>query len=243
MSSSHQQKSQKGNYHFRAKVPEEKDGEPPMCRVCQHPHVGKCGICGHVLHAKSNVFSASGCPAKGSPTTSALHFKLFSPSNTEIFESGWSLAKIIRRKVFVEEYQGQTFPGEVCEQLWATEVQQDDGTCQHSIGYYGDMPVATARWKIIAKNDGQRLIKLDRVCVLQRYRRRHVFMDLMSHAISEAVATAETLNVTAMLFCCPTNLPFLTPALASLQFQGYPEQQFTEDGITAPKVPFIRRLR
>lgn len=234
-------KSQKGHYHFTVTTPEAKDGDVhPVCKVCQHPHIGKCHICGHVLHAKSNVFSAAGCPG-GTPTPRALHFELFSASRPEVFDTGWSLAKIIRRKVFVEERLGEKFPGETCEQLWAQEIMSDDTTCQHSIGYFGDMPVATARWKIVTQNDGQRLIKLDKVCVLERYRQRHVFVDLLQNCVDIATKEAATLNVSAILFCCPTDLPHLTPTLASMQFIAYPNQQFEENG--RQKVPFMRPLR
>lgn len=240
------QKSQKGQYHFRAPSEMDEveehleldDAEPPICRVCQHRHVGKCHICGHVLNVKSTIFSASACP-NGTPTQHALHFEMFSPSRPETFERGWSLAKILRRNVFVEELKGEVFPGAVCEQLWSVEIQED-ATCQHTIGYYGDMPVTTCRWRIVAQQDGTRMIKLDRMCVLARYRQRKVFSSLLEHCVQVAQEQAETLNVTSLLFCCPNDLSFLENSLQRMSFEAFPGQQFVDDG--RAKVPFIRHL-
>jgi predicted GNAT family N-acyltransferase len=239
------QKSQKGHYHFQAPQMEEEellepdDSGPPTCRVCQHRHVGKCHICGHVLNVKSKIFSASACP-EGTPTQHALHFEMFSPSRPETFESGWSLAKILRRNVFVEELKGEPFPGAVCEQMWSVEIQEDDTTCQHTIGYYGDMPVTTCRWRIVTQQDGTRMFKLDRMCVLPRYRQRKVFSFLIENCVKIAQKQAETLNVTSLLFCCPNDLSFLETTLRRMNFEPFPGQQFTDDGRV--RVPFVRRL-
>jgi predicted GNAT family N-acyltransferase len=249
--SEQKQKSQKPHYHFNLQNQYKNQTEgansstdpndPPKCRVCGHHHVGKCHICGHVLNAKSNIYSASSCPSGGCPTSQELHFQLFSPSNADTFQQGWSLAKIIRRRVFVEERLSEPFPGLVCEQLWQSEVAGDDTTCQHSIGYFGDMPVTTARWRIVTQNDGQRMIKLDRICVLQRYRRRRVCAQLLAHAIETATRDAVTLNVVGVVLYCPLDLPYLASTLNAIGFQSYPQQQVEENG--RQKVPFMKRLR
>jgi predicted GNAT family N-acyltransferase len=246
--SEQKQKSPKPHYHFNLKAiynqtDQNNDGKvnsniPPKCKVCGHHHIDKCPICGHVLHVKSNIYSASSCPSGGRPNhCNTLHFGLYSPSNAETFNDGWSLAKIIRRKVFVEEKFNESFPSVTCEELWDQEVIDDDTTCQHSVAFKGDMSIGTARWRIISQNNTHRLIKLDRICVLNNYRRSKVCTQLIAHAISVGRREAATLNTVGVLIYIPTNMEFLTHMLSSLNFQAFPQQQITEGGQL--KVPFV----
>jgi hypothetical protein len=60
------------------------------CRICKKETGGApvCPFCGLKQKAKSNIWSASACPAGsaangGRPTDPALHFSIFSPSNAQ----------------------------------------------------------------------------------------------------------------------------------------------------------------
>ena len=60
------------------------------CRICKKETGGApvCPFCGLKQNAKSNIWSASACPAGnqsngGRPTDIKLHFSIFSPSNTK----------------------------------------------------------------------------------------------------------------------------------------------------------------
>ena len=122
------------------------------------------------------------------------------------------------------------------------EVSDDDGTCQHSIGYFGDMPVAAGRSRIVAHPDGSRMVKFDRICVLERYRRRGVFTALLQHMIQAwSGEHGRTLHVSRCFVYCPITLaPYLQRMLTAAGFQQVGAQCADERNVAA--LPLARNL-
>ena len=158
------------------------------------------------------------------------------------FDKGYALAKIIRRMIFVEEQLEQTAMTPECTRLWSQEILDDDGTCQHVVGFLGDMPVAAGRSRILSHNDGSRMVKFDRMCVLARYRRRGIFSKMLRYMLSEwSKERAGTLNVGKCLVCCPVHLArHLQRLLLSLEFQQTGQQYVNDRDIAV--VPLVKHF-
>ncbi|MDQ7039399.1 MAG: GNAT family N-acetyltransferase [Rhodothermus sp.] len=74
-------------------------------------------------------------------------------------EAEWARARAIRERVFIQE------------QGCSPEEEWDgyDEVSRHFLGWVGDVPVATARWRVVPFNE--RLVaKLERFAVLPEYR-------------------------------------------------------------------------
>ena len=144
--------------------------------------------------------------------------------------------------VFVEEQQQVSFNTSECMQKWDEEISDDDGTCQYSVGYFGDMPVTTGRSRIVTYADGSRLVKFDRMCVLPRYRQRGVFAALLQHMIqARSGEHGRTLNVSKCLFFCPVHLaPKLHRMLVAAGFQQAGAQCIDERNVAV--VPLTKDL-
>ena len=144
--------------------------------------------------------------------------------------------------VFVEEQHKLAFNTDACLQRWKEEISDDDGTCQHSVGYFGDMPVATGRSHIITNAGGNRMVKFDRICVLRQYRRRGVFTALLQHMIHTwSGEHGRTLNISKCLVFCPVDLvPYLQRVLGAVGFQQVGAQCVDERNV--PVLPLAKEI-
>ena len=144
--------------------------------------------------------------------------------------------------VFVEEQYKLALSTDECRQRWNEEVSDDDGTCQHFVGYFGDMPVATGRSRIVTYADGCRMVKFDRICVLERYRRRGVFTAMLQHMIHAwSGEHGRTLHVSKCLILCPVSLvPHLHRMLTAAGFQQFGAQCVDERNVSV--LPLVRNL-
>ena len=177
-----------------------------------------------------------------SPLNAHTPHHIPTPPRRTQFVKGHALAKIIRRMVFVEEQYKLVFKTDACMHGWREEVSDDDGTCQHSVGYFGDMPVATGRSRIVPQADGSRLVKFDRLCVLLRYRRRGVFSALLQHMVQAwSGEHGRTLHVSKCLVMCPVILaPHLERMLTAAGFQQVGAQCVDERNVAV--LPLARNL-
>ena len=74
-------------------------------------------------------------------------------------DDDWQAARAIRERVFIEE---QTCSPE-------EEWDGQDATSRHVVGWIGDEPVATARWRAVL-HDEEVVAKLERFAVLPKHR-------------------------------------------------------------------------
>ncbi|CAM9196800.1 unnamed protein product, partial [Phaeothamnion confervicola] len=128
---------------------------PPTCSVCRHNHFqeDKCAVCGHKGKGKIYRLLADG------PIPAGLNFKLYDQRTSEKTLVGYqALARIIRRRVFVEELRSSP----------ALEFDDLDAQSRH----VGDAPVGYARWRLETVPGIGTLATTDRMCVLPDYRGR-----------------------------------------------------------------------
>jgi predicted GNAT family N-acyltransferase len=98
-------------------------------------------------------------------------------------EAGWAQARAIRQRVFVEE---QACPPE--EEWDAHDWPTDRGrTCRHFLGFVGETPVATARWRRVERQEGP-AAKLERFAVLPEHRGGGLGRQLIAAVLEDAVA-------------------------------------------------------
>ena len=90
-------------------------------------------------------------------------------------EEGWQHARRVRTLVFIEE---QACPPE-------EEWDAHDSTSRHLLGWVGDTPVATARWRTVPVA-GRLGAKLERFAVLPDYRGHGYGRRLVSETIADA---------------------------------------------------------
>ena len=90
-------------------------------------------------------------------------------------EADWEAARAIRTQVFIDE---QDCPPE-------EEWDAHDATSRHLLGWVGDTPVATARWRTVP-HDEALAAKLERFAVLPDYRGRGYGRDLVKYALGDA---------------------------------------------------------
>ena len=90
-------------------------------------------------------------------------------------ESQWKSVRAIREEVFVVE---QNCPP---EEEW--DAYED--VSRHLLGYLGDMPIATARWRV-KHFDGRAVAKLERFAVLRLYRGNGYGRALVRSTIEDA---------------------------------------------------------
>lgn len=90
-------------------------------------------------------------------------------------EEEWAQARAIRARVFIEE---QDCPPE-------EEWDGFDEVSRHFLGWVGEVPVATARWRVVPFNE--RLVaKLERFAVLPEYRGRGYGRALVQYVMEDA---------------------------------------------------------
>lgn len=92
-------------------------------------------------------------------------------------EAEWQAAQEIRTHVFIEE---QACPPEL-------EWDEFDATSRHVLGWVGDQPVATARWRVVQLG-GRQAAKLERFAVLASYRGHGYGRRLVAYVMNEAVS-------------------------------------------------------
>lgn len=90
-------------------------------------------------------------------------------------ETDWEAAQAIRTEVFIEE---QACPPE-------EEWDGHDETSRHVLGWVGELPVATARWRTVA-HDGHLVAKLERFAILKPYRGRGYGRRLVQTVMQDA---------------------------------------------------------
>lgn len=89
----------------------------------------------------------------------------------------WELARQIRHEVFVLEQACRS------EEEW----DEYDEVSRHFIGYVGDEPIATARWRT-AVHKGRHVAKLERFAVRSGHRGRGYGRALVEAVIADAAA-------------------------------------------------------
>ncbi len=127
-------------------------------------------------------------------------------------EADWMKVVAIRTAIFIQE---QACPPE-------EEWDEYDATSRHLLGTLGDEPVATARWRTVARGS-LTAAKLERFAVLPAYRGRGLGRALVAFTISDAEAAGyevQTIHAQA----------HLQAFYASLGFEPYGET-FWEAGI------------
>ncbi|NBC17037.1 MAG: GNAT family N-acetyltransferase [Bacteroidetes bacterium] len=90
-------------------------------------------------------------------------------------EADWDAARAIREQVFIVE---QDCPPE-------DEWDAYDATSRHLLGWAGDTPVATARWRTVPYDEAL-AAKLERFAVLPDYRGRGYGRALVAFALDDA---------------------------------------------------------
>ncbi len=129
----------------------------------------------------------------------------------------WKAARYIREKVFIEE---QACPPE-------EEWDAYDAVAHHLLGYVGDVPVATARWRV-TKHRGEPVAKLERFAVLPAYRGRGYGRQMVEETMRRAYAAGHD----AFLLHAQQ---YLEPFYRSLGFQTVSDV-FMEAGIPHVKM-------
>merc|ERR1711871_1115593 len=84
--------------------------------------------------------------------------------NSETFAANTGLREVVR-----QIRQGVT--GDDCAFLEGTDL---DSITRHVIGYVGDMPVASARWRCVQCSDSRSFGVIEKLCVLEGYRLRGI---------------------------------------------------------------------
>lgn len=136
-------------------------------------------------------------------------------------EAEWEQARVIRRRVFVEE---QGCPPE-------EEWDGLDAVSRHVLGRVDGTPVATARWRTVPY-EGALAAKLERFAVLPAHRDRGYGRQLVRYVLHDAHrAGFDTLLLHAQAH--------LEPFYASLGFERVGEP-FSEAGI--PHVRMVRHV-
>jgi hypothetical protein len=77
-------------------------------------------------------------------------------------EKLWKLARIMRRRVFVEE----------CGVVAASEWDDFDATSRHRMAFLGDAPIAYLRWRVAVGAGGRAMAVIERICTLKHQRQR-----------------------------------------------------------------------
>jgi predicted GNAT family N-acyltransferase len=90
-------------------------------------------------------------------------------------EEDWISAQDIRRAVFIGEQQ--------CPE--AEEFDGFDASSRHMLGCLGDLPVATARWRVVGAQASV-YAKLERFAVLEAFRGRGFGRVLVRETIADA---------------------------------------------------------
>jgi predicted GNAT family N-acyltransferase len=128
----------------------------------------------HTSTIKVHFILSSMRDADGSlrgPTDMNLHFVYFESNSNDANRPGcFELARILRRRIFVEELG-------VCTQA---EFDEHDIVSRHVLGLLGDAPVSYARWRL----DGD-IAVIDRLCTLNRYRQRSVARKCLENVIQD----------------------------------------------------------
>ena len=112
----------------------------PLCAVCNHYHEGgvKCTICGHKgLSTKHRKFKDVCTSSEAAPSTLHACFYETSAEGQKLH----SLARIIRRRVFVAELKQAAVP--------AGFVAAIDATARHVVSMVGHAPQGSARWRVL----------------------------------------------------------------------------------------------
>ena len=105
------------------------------------------------------------------PTDTKLHFVYFETNSGDSNQHGYfELARILRRRIFVEELGvGAQFEFDKCDII-----------SRHVLGLLGDYPVSYARWRL----EGDVAV-IDRLCTLDGYRQRNVARKCLEDVIQD----------------------------------------------------------
>lgn len=154
------------------------------------------------------------------PADRNLHFISFNAMSKVGYQNYLDLAKIIRRRAFVEELG--VSPDEESDSM--------DNNSNHLLGLYGDAPVSYARWRM---DESQALI--DRLCTLRGYRYRGVARSCFETVIKEASAQITASNKTL------SGLTLLVPHTQTLLKQKLVQSNFVPmDGSPTDLCNYIR---
>ena len=100
---------------------------------------------------------------------------------------------------------------------------QSDQVCRHLIGFLGDLPFMTARWKI-SKNQENGLLyaELDRFAVLAPYRRRGFGRTCLVHILGDIQSTSRTQQgvISSVQMVVPAFCIWIGSKLESFGFVG-----------------------
>jgi len=126
-----------------------------------------------VLFIMSSMREADG--TKRGPSNLNLHFVGFDSRTAQDTREGYfQLARILRRRIFVEELGVGV----------DVEFDEHDFTSQHVLGLFGDAPVTYARWHIV----GHAAV-VDRLCTLPEYRRRSVARRCLEYVAHDVMSS------------------------------------------------------
>lgn len=140
------------------------------------------------------------------PTDMNLHFVNFETNSNDANQPGYfKLARILRRRIFVEESGVGT----------QAEFDEHDIISRHVLGLLGDAPVSYARWRI----DGDVAI-IDRLCTLNRYRQRSVARKCLENVIQDISKFSAELNflIHGLIILVPKHASILQQKLSEANF-------------------------
>mmetsp|Transcript_9393 Transcript_9393/g.28726 ORF Transcript_9393/g.28726 Transcript_9393/m.28726 type:complete len:247 (+) Transcript_9393:120-860(+) len=131
-----------------------------------------------VLFILSSMREADGSMRR--PSDCNLHFVFFDMTEESLYQSHNDLARILRRRVFIEE---MSVPDDI-------EFDSADREARHSLGLYGDAPVAYARWRLV----GSRVV-IDRLCTLRPYRKRGVARTFLNNIFRDVTLLTSRVQI------------------------------------------------
>lgn len=139
------------------------------------------------------------------PADRNLHFVIFDKSSDLAYHNYLELARIIRRRAFVDEL------GVPCD----IENDSKNDTSRHSLGFFGDAPVNYARWSM-----DERWIVVDRLCTLKGYRNRGVARSCLENILRSLSVSASRSQspLSGLIVLVPKTHRILQEKLAQANF-------------------------
>mmetsp|Transcript_27998 Transcript_27998/g.95454 ORF Transcript_27998/g.95454 Transcript_27998/m.95454 type:complete len:244 (+) Transcript_27998:113-844(+) len=162
-----------------------------------------------VLFILSSLRDSDGSMRRPSDTN--LHFVYFETNSGNPSQRGFfELARILRRRIFVEELG-------VGIQV---EFDERDVLSRHVLGLLGDAPVSYARWRL----DGNVAV-IDRLCTLDGYRQRHVARKCIEDVIQDISTFSLQLKlmVRGLIILVPKHERLLQHKLSEANFRPLAE--------------------
>ena len=128
----------------------------------------------------------------------------------------------------------------IIESIRQSELGAQDLSSRHVLAFFGDLPVATARWRCEASatGDGTSCAIIEELVVVEEYRHRGVAKAVLAHLLSDLDALAAAYGISLVYTRVFSSSAFLEPFLALQGFQQQPQRQ--EESTGDGSVLFVR---